>query len=118
MKICAYCWYLEERVPRVQASSQDNGSGSRLRVAPGPPCAPAAPDSSGAAMCPCDSGSRLLAQGSSRAVMCPEDRLYRLQAIKQISSDDPAIMISIRAHARVSFKVLHDEGCSALSQVV
>jgi hypothetical protein len=111
--------------PRVQASSHDNGS--RL----------SAQDSSKAAMCPCGPGSRLSAQGSFgaatchlgssahlltkgsfRAAMCPEDRLCRLQANKQISPDNPAIMISIGAHARVSSKTLHDKGCSARSQGV
>jgi hypothetical protein len=41
-----------------------------------------------------------------------------LQAIKQISSGDPAIMISIRARAHISFKALRDKGCSARSQGV
>jgi hypothetical protein len=50
--------------------------------------------------------------------MCPDDGLYRLQAIKQISSGDPAIMISIRVRARVSSKALCDKACSARSQGV
>jgi hypothetical protein len=41
-----------------------------------------------------------------------------LQAIKQISSGDPAIMISIGARARVSSKALRDKGCSTRSQGV
>jgi hypothetical protein len=48
--------------------------------------------------------------------MCFEYGLCRLQAIKQISRDDPAIMISIRARARLSYKALCDKGCSAWSQ--
>jgi hypothetical protein len=69
-------------------------------------------------MCPRGSSSRLLAHGISRATTCPKDELYRLQAIKQISPGDPAIMISIWARARVSSKALCDKGCSALSQGV
>jgi hypothetical protein len=48
--------------------------------------------------------------------MCPDERLCRLQAIKQIFSGDPAVMISIGACARISFKALCDKGCSARSQ--
>jgi hypothetical protein len=92
--------------PRVQASSQDNGS-----------CLPAG-GSSGAATCPSGSSFRLLARGSSRAATChlgsnthhlahgssgaatcPEDRFCRLQANKQISPGVAAIMISIGAHS-------------------
>jgi hypothetical protein len=42
--------------------------------------------------------------------------LYRLQANKQISSDDLAIMISIGAGTPISFYALRDRGCSARSQ--
>jgi hypothetical protein len=42
--------------------------------------------------------------------------LYWLQASKQIYSDDPTIMISIRAGTPVSSKALRDKGCSARSQ--
>jgi hypothetical protein len=128
--------------PRVQASSQDNGSslpvGGSSRAATCPhgsgSCLPAR-GSSGAATCPRGSGSylpaqgrsrdttchlgysiHLLAQGSSGATTCPEDGLCRLQAIKQISSGDLPIMISIGVHARVPSKALHDKGCSARSQ--
>jgi hypothetical protein len=113
--------------PRVQASSQDNGSGSHLPVG----------GSSGAAMCPRGSGSylpawgssgaaachlgsstHLLAQGSSRAITCPENGLCRLQSIKQISPGDPTIMISIGARVCVSSKTLHDKGYSVRSQGV
>jgi hypothetical protein len=62
------------------------------------------------------SSTHLLTQGSSRAATSPKDGLCRLQAIKQISPGDPAIMISIGARARVSFKSLRDKGCSARSQ--
>jgi hypothetical protein len=48
--------------------------------------------------------------------MCPDERLCRLQAIKQIFSGDPAVMISIGACARISFKALRDKDCSARSQ--
>jgi hypothetical protein len=87
--------------------------------------------SSGVATCPCGSDFRLpaqavtchlrssnhlLAHGSSEAVMCLEDGLCRLQAIKQISPDDPAIMIFIGTRAHVSSKALRDKGCSARSQ--
>jgi hypothetical protein len=64
------------------------------------------------------SSTHLLAQGSSEAATCPEDGLYKLQAIKQISPVDLAIMISIEARARVSFKALRDKGCSARSRGV
>jgi hypothetical protein len=40
------------------------------------------------------------------------DRLYKLQAIKQIFFDDPAIMIFIEARECVSTKALRDKGCS------
>jgi hypothetical protein len=130
--------------PCVKASNQDNGSrflaGGNSGAATCPrgfgPRLPAW-GSSGAATCPCGSGSRLpawgssgaatchlgssthlLSQGSSGAATCPEDGFCRLQANKQISSGDPAIMISIRAHARVSSKTLRDKGCSARSQGV
>jgi hypothetical protein len=130
--------------PRVQASSQDNGSGSRLpaggssgaatcprgfgsrlpargssRAVTCPrssgSCQPAQ-GSSGAAACHLGCSTHLLAQGSSEAAMCLEDGLCRLQAIKQISPSDPAIMIFIRARAHVSSKTLHDQGYSAHSQ--
>jgi hypothetical protein len=42
--------------------------------------------------------------------------LCGLQASKQISSGDPAIMISIGAGALVSSKALRDKGCSTRSQ--
>jgi hypothetical protein len=41
-----------------------------------------------------------------------------LQAIKQISLGDPAIMITIGAHAHISSKALRDKGCFARSQGV
>jgi hypothetical protein len=44
--------------------------------------------------------------------------LCRLQANKQISSGDPAIIISIGAGVPISSKVLRDKGCSARSQGV
>jgi hypothetical protein len=44
--------------------------------------------------------------------------LCRLQANKQISSSDPAIMISIGAGTPVSSKALRDKGCSTRSQGV
>jgi hypothetical protein len=113
--------------PRVQASSQDNdscllaegsseaatcprgpGSRSRLGAAPGPPRVPAARDSTGSATCP-----RGLGQLQGHHV---PPGLCGLQANKQISSGDPAIMISIGAGTPVSFKALHDKGCSARSQ--
>jgi hypothetical protein len=64
-------------------------------------------------MCRLGSNTRLLAQGSSGAATYPVDGLYKLQAIKQIFLCDPAIMIFIAAHARLSDKALHDKGCSA-----
>jgi hypothetical protein len=70
--------------------------------------------SSGDAMCPRGSGfpSRLgAAPGPPRV-----PGLYGLQASKQISSGDPAIMISIGAGASVSSKALPDKGCSTRSQ--
>jgi hypothetical protein len=44
--------------------------------------------------------------------------LFGLQANKQISPDDPTIMISIGAGTPISSKALHDKGCSARSQGV
>jgi hypothetical protein len=40
------------------------------------------------------------------------DGLYKLQAIKQIFPGNLAIMIFIRARARVSAEALRDKGCS------
>jgi hypothetical protein len=77
-----------------------------------------AQDGSGAATRHLGSSTHLLAQGSSEAATCPKDGLYKLQAIKQISSDDPATIIFIGARARVSSKALCDKGCSAHSQGV
>jgi hypothetical protein len=88
------------------AATCPHGSGSHLP----------AQGSSGAVMCHLGSNTRHLAQGSSGAATCPEDGLCKLQAIKQISPDDPAIMISIGARARISAKVPCDKGCSARSQ--
>jgi hypothetical protein len=132
--------------PHVQASSQDNssrshlpaggssgtttcphGSGSHLpaRGSSGAPThlhgsggRPPARGSSGATACHLGSSTHLLAQGSSRATTCPKERLCKLQAIKQISPGDPAIMISIEACACISSKALHDKGCSTRSQGV
>jgi hypothetical protein len=50
--------------------------------------------------------------------LLPEYGFCRLQANKQISLGDPAIMISIRVHVHVSFKTLRDKGCPARSQGV
>jgi hypothetical protein len=69
-------------------------------------------------MCCLGSSTHLLAQDSSGAALCPEDRFCRLQANKQISPGDPAIMISIGECARVSSKTLRDKGCPAHSQGV
>jgi hypothetical protein len=125
--------------PRVQTSSQDNGShlpargSSRAAICPhGSGSSLPARDSFGAITCPYGSSSRLsargssgtatwhlgssthyLAHGSSRAVTCPEDGFYRLQADKQISPGDRAIMISIGALTRVSSKTLRNKSCSA-----
>jgi hypothetical protein len=85
-----------------------HGSGSRLP----------ARGSSGAVICHLGSSTHFLAQGSSRDVTCPKDGLCRLQAIKQIFPGDPAIMTSIGARVRVSFKALRDKGCSARLRVV
>jgi hypothetical protein len=118
--------------PRVQAPSQDNGSRfpakgsseatrcprgsgsrSRLGAAPGPPCAPAAQDSIGAATCPNGSwplrGRHVSLElqhppyGVGQLWSCHmSPGLCGLQANKQISSSDPAIMISIeRGCARI-----------------
>jgi hypothetical protein len=88
----------------------------RLGAAPGTPRVPVAPapgsGSSGAATCRLGSSTCLLSQGSSGAVTCPVDMLYKLQAIKQIFFDDPAIMIFIEARECVSTKALRDKGCS------
>jgi hypothetical protein len=74
--------------------------------------------SSRTAACRLGSSTHLLAQCSFRAATCPEDGLCRLQAIKQISPGDPAIMISIGACARISSKRLRDKCCSARPQGV
>jgi hypothetical protein len=90
-----------------RAATCPRGSGSRLPARGG----------SGAATRRLGSSTRHLAQGSSEVAKCPEDGLYKLQAIKQISLGDLA-MISIGARARVSSKALCDKGCSARSQGV
>jgi hypothetical protein len=126
--------------PCVQASSQDNGSCLPAGGCSGAAMCPRgsrlpARGSSGAATCPHGSGSRLPARGSSGAVTChlgssthhltydssgaatcPDDGFCKPQANKQISSRDQAIMTSIRACTRVSFKTLCDKGCFAHSQ--
>jgi hypothetical protein len=94
--------------PDSGAATCSHGSGSCLL----------ARGSSGAATCHLGSSSRLLVQGSSEAATCPKDRLYKLQAIKQISPTDSAIMISIEARVRVSSKALRDKGCFVHSQGV
>jgi hypothetical protein len=87
------------------ASTYPHGSGSRLP----------ARGSSGATTYHLSSSTHLLAQGNSGAATSPEDGLCRLQANKQISPGDPAIMISIGACVHISFKTLHDKGCSTFS---
>jgi hypothetical protein len=111
---------------------------SRLRTALGPPCVPVAPASisrlwvhhvsprlwlpsparggSEATTRRLRSSTSLLAQGSFEATTCPEDGLYKLQAIKQISPGSSSIMISIEARVCVSSKALRDKGCSVRSQ--
>jgi hypothetical protein len=66
--------------------------------------------------CCLSSSTHLLAQASSRAVTCPVDGLYKIQAIQQIFPIDPAIMILIGACARVSAKALRDKGYSVCLQ--
>jgi hypothetical protein len=130
--------------PHVQASSQDNGSRLPAGGCSGAATCPRgsgsrllAWGSSGAATCPRGSGSRLSARGSSGAATChlgssthhltygssgaatcPDDGFCKLQANKQISSRDQAIMTSIRVCTRVSSKTLCDKGCFARSQSV
>jgi hypothetical protein len=70
--------------------------------------------SHGAATCPCGSGSRSRL-GAAPGPPCVPG-LCGLQASKQISFGDPAIMISNGAGAPVSSKALRDKGCSARSQ--
>jgi hypothetical protein len=82
---------LRTRYPRVQASSQDNGSGSRLSAGDSSEATtcprssgscPSAWGSSGAATCPCDSGSHLPARGSSGPTAChpgPSTHLLALE---------------------------------------
>jgi hypothetical protein len=137
-----------DRVPRVQASSQDNGSRlpakgsseavmcprgsgsrSRLGAAPGPPRAPAAGDSTEAATCPRGSG-QLRGCHVSLGLQHPPSGvgqlrschmspgLCGLQANKQISHGDPAIIISIGAGTPIPSKALRGKGCSARSQGV
>jgi hypothetical protein len=89
----------------------------------------AAWDSTGAATCPRGSGQLQGRHVSLRLQHPPSDagqlrschvshRLCGLQANKQISPGDPAIMISIGAGTPISFKALRDKGCSARSQGV
>jgi hypothetical protein len=138
----------DTRYPRVQASSQDNGSRlpaegsseaamcprdsvscSWLRAAPGLPRAPMAQGSTRAAMCPRGSGE-LRQHHVSLGLQHPPSSagqlrschvspgLCGLQENKQISSGDLAIMISIGAGTPVSSMALCDKGCSARSQGV
>jgi hypothetical protein len=104
-----------------------SGSRSRLGAALGPPRAPTAGDSTGAATCPCGSGQlrgRHVALGlqhppsSARQLqschMSPG--FCGLQANKQISPGNPTVMISIGAVTPISSKALRHKGCSTLSQ--
>jgi hypothetical protein len=139
-----HCRYPEDRVPprtsiksrqrlpplgwgSSRAATCPRGSGSRLpaRGSFGAATCPRgsvsrlpARGSSGAATCHLGSSTHLLAQGRSGAATCPKDGFCRLQANKQISPDDPAIMIFIGTCARVSSKTLRDKGCPARSQGV
>jgi hypothetical protein len=72
-------------------------------------------------------GLSLPVRGSIEAATCPHGSsklwgrhvspgLCGLEANKQISSGDPAIMISIGAGTPVSSKALRDKGCSTHSQ--
>jgi hypothetical protein len=79
-----------------------SGSRSRLGVALVPPRVPVARAP------PPDSG-QLLGRHVSLG-------LCGLQTNKQISSGDPAIMISIGAGTPISSKALRDKGCSSRSQ--
>jgi hypothetical protein len=110
-------------------SPRSSGSHSRLGAAPGPPCAPAAGDSTRAAMSPCGSGQLRGCHVSLRLQHPPSNTgqlrsyhvspgLYGLQANKQISHSDPVIMISVGAGTPISSKALHDKGCSLRSQGV
>jgi hypothetical protein len=116
-----------------------SGSSSQLEAAPGPPHVPVAqapaPDSGqlrGRHVSP-RLGLPLSARGSSKDATCPRNSgtpsrleaapgppcvpgLCGLQESKQISSGDPAIMISIGVGAPVSSKALRDKGCFAHSQ--
>jgi hypothetical protein len=84
------------------AATYPHGSGSRLP----------AQGSSRAATYLLGSSTHLLAQDSSGAATCPKDGLCRLQANKQISPGDLAIMISIGARVCISSKTLCDKGCA------
>jgi hypothetical protein len=104
-----------------------SGSRSRLGVALGPPCAPVARGSTGAATCSHGLG-QLWGRHVSLGLQHPPSSIGQLwschmspglcglQANKQIISGDPAIMISIGAGTPVSSKALRDKGCSACSQ--
>jgi hypothetical protein len=132
------------RLPAEGSSEADtcphgSGSRSRLGAAPRTPCvlAAQAPTPSSGQLRGRHVSPRLglpfMAQGSSGDAMCPRGLgspsqlgvalgpprvpgLCGLHASKQISSDDPTIMISIGAGAPVSSKALRDKGCSASSQ--
>jgi hypothetical protein len=105
------------RLPRVPAARAPTPSSGQLRgrhVSPRLGLPFLARGSSGDATCPRGSGSpsRLgAALGPPRV-----SGLCRLQSSKQISSVNPAIMITIEAGAPVSSKALRDKGCSAGSQ--
>jgi hypothetical protein len=106
-----------------------SGSRSQLRAALGPPCAPTAGDSNGAATCPRGSG-QLRGRHVTLGLQHPpssvgqlwschaSSKLCGLQANKQISPGDLAIMISIGAGMPISSNTLCDKGCSARSQGV
>jgi hypothetical protein len=105
------------RLPRVPVARAPAPSSGQLRghhVSPRLGLPLPAWGSSGAAECPYGSGSPSRLRASLGPPCVPG--LYGLQASKQISSSNPAIMISIGAGAPVSSKALCDKGCSARSQ--
>jgi hypothetical protein len=109
-------------LPRVPAAP---APASRLGAAPGPPRAPVAPAPAsrpGAAPGPPHvtwaPAPTFWLKAAPEPPRVPSTGSTGCKQNKQISPNDPAIMISIGARARISSKSLRDKGCFARSQDV